>query len=174
MRRKRQGSRSRSLFGWSYSWLRLPGHRLKLSPSAQYLASVANTGIGGGGGNGKGDGGLEPRDSTAAVMAMETAMFRVASASRAALLVPVQVTVESSSSPPWWEAKDVEKKSPPQVLDDGDVDSDSDERVVRGFWSDQKESTSSQMHDQLQAGSGLLPPNSAGSSAPSQYEFRAL
>jgi hypothetical protein len=105
---------------------------------------------------------MEPRDSTA--------MFGAASASRAALLVPFQVTVESSLSPPWWEAEGVEKKLPPQVFDDSDVDG----RVVRGFWSDQKESMSSQMYDQLQAGDGLSSPNSAGSSAPSQYEFRAL
>jgi hypothetical protein len=105
---------------------------------------------------------------------MEMAMFGAASASRAALLVPFQVTAESSLSPPWWEAKGVEKKLPPQVLDDSDVDSDSDGRVVRRFLSDQEEPTASPMHDQLQASDGLLPPNSARSSSPPQYEFRAL
>ncbi|KAI0252524.1 hypothetical protein BJV78DRAFT_341612 [Lactifluus subvellereus] len=60
--RKRQRSRShsqthsrsrfrfRSLFR-PRTWLRLPGHRPKLSPSAQYLASVVDTGSGGGGGD---------------------------------------------------------------------------------------------------------------------------
>jgi hypothetical protein len=82
IRRQRQQSRSRFR-----PWLRLPGHRNKLSPSAQYLASVSTTTGGGGGG---GELGHPSKTMT---------MFNSASAStsKASLLVPAPNTVGGSS-----------------------------------------------------------------------------